>query len=428
MDYAATTEYLFHLQRFGIKLGLENITALLARLDDPHGAFKSIHVAGTSGKGSVSAFLDSVLREAGHRTGLYTSPHLVKFNERVRVDGEPVSDDDVVRMTNDLRGHAEAMAAESPANQPTFFEVTTAMAFQHFRDEQVDIAVLEAGMGGRLDATNVVTPEVVCLTHIGLEHTEYLGRTVERIAGEKAGIIKDGVPVVAADGPHIGVIEAACDRHDAPLTVVGRDVTYARKPLGLEGQAIQVKGSSDWDLRTRLLGTFQGENVALAVAAAESLIEAGWKVPKKAVSAGILKARWPARLQVVSKHPTVVIDCTHTVDGARELTRSLAENFYPDRSLMVIGVLSDKDHRGIARELAPAADVFHVTQAHSERALPASDLAEAFHGEGREVVVHESVPAAVAEATASAGPRDLVVITGSLYTAGEAMEHLGVSP
>jgi dihydrofolate synthase/folylpolyglutamate synthase len=428
MDYEGATDYLFHLQRFGIKLGLENVTALLERLGNPQGAFPAVHVAGTNGKGSVCAFLDAVLREAGYRVGLYTSPHLVKFNERIRVDGEPISDARIVELTEILRTHAEAMAAESPANQPTFFEVTTAMAFQEFADRAVDVAVLEVGMGGRLDATNVVTPEVVCITHIGLEHTEYLGKTVDRIAGEKAGIIKEGVPVVAADGPYIGVIEEACSRLSAPLTVVGRDIVFRREPHGPEGQAIQVNAESKWNLRTRLLGTYQGENAAITVGAAEALMRAGWKIPEKAVTAGILKARWPARLQVISKHPTVVMDCTHTVDGARELTRSLAENFCPERTMMVIGVLSDKDCHGMARELAPAADVFHVTRAKSERALPAQDLAEAFHAEGREVQVHGSVPAAVSEAMASAGSRDLVVITGSLYTAGEAMEHLGVEP
>lgn len=418
MDFQETLDYLYGLERFGIKLGLTNVRELLRRLGNPHEAFPSLHVAGSKGKGSVCAFLDAALRAAGSRTGLYTSPHLVRFNERVQVDGVEIPDGDVVRLTEEIRPHAEAMAAASQADQPTFFEFTTALAFRHFQERAVDIAVVEVGMGGRLDATNVVHPVVAVITRIEREHTQYLGKTVERIAGEKAGIVKEGVPVWTVDQPALPVIRRRCEELGAPLRVVGRDLRYARQPRGLEGQRVLLRDGKEVSLDIALLGTYQAENAALAYGALTTLRERGWKVGKRAVRTGFARTRWPARLERVNPFPTVFLDVTHTGVGAERLRESLDE-LLPDRPLvLVLGVLEDKDPVGILRPLEARCRLVVATAPDAKRALPAKEVAAAVRT--AEVRVVTPVADAVEVALAAARPEEVVLVTGSLYTAGEA--------
>ncbi|MFQ5838418.1 MAG: glutamate ligase domain-containing protein [Thermoplasmata archaeon] len=419
MGYEDTVGYLYGLQRFGIKLGLDNIRDLLSRLGDPHRGFRSIHVAGSNGKGSVCAFLDSILRRAGYRVGLYTSPHLVRFNERIKVNGIDVSDEDVVRLTEEIRPHAEAMTALAKASQPTFFEFTTAMAFQYFREQDVDAALVEVGMGGRLDATNVVRPEVAAITRIGMEHTEYLGMTLERIAREKAGIIKEGIPVWTVDQPAVDVIEERCRALGAPLRVVGRDLHVARTAKGLEGQKVLFSDDGTWEYDVALLGSYQAENAALAFGVIQELRERGWRISETAVRRGYSEARWPARLQVVNRYPTIVLDSTHTTEGAQELRKSLEELFPGRRLILVIGILRDKDLKGMVAQLMPLCQSVIATEADTERAFRAEQVAEAFRGAGSVKVVRR-VAEAVDTALSMAGSNDIVLITGSLYTAGEA--------
>src|SRR5437879_834014 len=227
MDYQTTLEHLYRLERFGIKLGLDNIRRLLSLLGDPHRGLRAVHVTGTNGKGSVCAYMASVLQKAGCRVGLYTSPHLVRFNERIRVDGVPIPDDEVLRLWSGMPPAIHAMTASRALDHPTFFEVTTAMAFQYFCDHEVDAAVVEVGMGGRMDATNVIDGLVSVITRVDLEHTEHLGKTVERIAREKAGIIKPSSRAVTVDQPALPIIETRCREVHAPLRVVGRDVNFS---------------------------------------------------------------------------------------------------------------------------------------------------------------------------------------------------------
>lgn len=422
MDYHGTLDYLYGLERFGVKLGLDNVRDLLRRLGNPHEAFPSVHVAGSKGKGSVCAFLDAVLRRAGHRVGLYTSPHLVRFNERVKVDGEEIADRHVVRLTEEIRPHAEAMAAAGKANQPTFFEFTTALAFRYFQERRVDLAVVEVGMGGRLDATNVVHPEVAVITRIEREHTQYLGKTVERIAREKAGIVKEGVPVWTVDQPVLPVLEGRCKDLHAPLRVVGRDLRVRRESRGLEGQRVTLSDGEEQVLDIGLLGTYQAENAALAYGALRTLHEGGWKVGKRALRQGFAKARWPARLERVHPFPAVLLDATHTEEGARRVRESL-EELFPGRPLvLVLGVLEDKDVSGILAQLEPLCRRIVATAADSKRALPAQAVAAAV--QGAEVQTLTPVADAVAAALDAVRPEEVVLITGSLYTAGEASVFL----
>ncbi len=419
MGYEEDLAYLYGLERFGMKLGLGNVTKLLSRVGNPHKSFPSIHVAGSNGKGSVCAFIATILRQAGYRVGLYTSPHLVRFNERIRVDGEEISDQEVVRLVAELRSHAEEMSAESRALQPTFFEFTTAMAFRHFQEREIDIAVVEVGMGGRLDATNVVQPEVAVVTRIELEHTQYLGRTVDRIAREKAGIIKEGVPVWTVDQPAAEVIRERCTEVNSPLRVVGRDIHVERTSCGVERQTIVIRGNGDSEYSFPLLGTYQAENAGLAFGVVRELRGKGWHITDGALRRGYTKTQWPCRLQLVHWNPIILLDVTHTPGGAERLRESLQELFPGRKVVAVVGVLEDKDLSGIVSKLAPICRELILTEPDSKRAFRVEDAAEALQGV---VTVRAIKPVsdAVEAAINEADNRDVVLVTGSLYTAGEA--------
>ncbi len=428
MDYEATLEHLYRLERFGIKLGLDNIRRLLSLLGDPHRGLRAIHVTGTNGKGSVCAYATSALRKAGYRVGLYTSPHLVRFNERIQVDGVQISDEDVLRFWSGMQPAIESMAGKNKVNHPTFFEVTTAMAFEYFREHEVDLALVEVGMGGRMDATNVIDGRVSVVTRVALEHTEHLGKSVERIAREKAGIIKPTSRAVTVDQEALPVIAARCREVGAPLTILGRDAHAERLSQDLYGQRVRVRGAfGDLEVRTPLLGTFQVENVGLAVAALAELRATGFHVPDSAIVSGIESAHWPARLQVLRERPLVVVDGAHNGPAARALAASVAELLPGSKFLLVIGVLSDKDLDAFASSLGPIASQVFACRPKSHRAFEAEEVAAALRPYAPVTVV-PPVGRAIDAALAAARPEDRILITGSIYTAGEALEHLGARP
>jgi dihydrofolate synthase/folylpolyglutamate synthase len=423
MDIEALLKELYGLERFGIKLGLDVIRDLLARLGNPHEAFPAIHVTGTNGKGSVCAYLASVFRAAGHRVGLYTSPHLVRFNERIRVDGEMIREEDVARLYGEVKPHAAAMAARSETDQPTFFETTTAMAFRYFAERRVDVAVVEVGMGGRMDATNVVHPDACAITRIGLEHTENLGRTVERIAREKSGILKRGVPAVTVDQPALAVIRARAEELGCPLTVVGRDVRYSRLGFDLDGQDVLFEDGLTLETRIPLLGAFQPENAATAFAIALAVREK-WNLTKAAIAGGLSAARWPGRLQVVRRDPTVIVDGAHNPSAAAALAESLQELFPGRKVTFVVGVLNDKDLAGIADSLGPLAAKVVATKARTPRAFEPEEVRKAFEAHAPGSLAPDAKDA-LTRAIGSAAKEDVIVVTGSIYIAGEALELLG---
>lgn len=423
MDYELLLKELYGLERFGIKLGLDVIRDLLRRIGDPQERFPAIHVTGTNGKGSVCAFLASIFQAAGHRVGLYTSPHLVRFNERIRVDGEMIRDEDVARLYAEIKPHAAAMAAESETNQPTFFETTTAMAFRHFAEERVDLAVVEVGMGGRLDATNVVRPDACAITRIGLEHTENLGRTIERIAKEKAGILKPGVPAVTVAQPALRVIRQRATELECPLTVVGRDVTYSRTNFDLDGQHLILEDGLRLDAFIPLLGSYQPENAATAYAVALALREK-WGLTKESIAEGFATAQWPGRLQVVRDDPLVIVDGAHNAPAAVAEAESLQELFPGQKVTFVLGVLNDKDLAGIAEALGPLAAKVYACKPKTPRAFEPEEVGRAF-GSFAPVEIVPHVKDAIPRAVDAAGEDDVIVVTGSIYVAGEALELLG---
>ena len=438
---AAALAYLQGLSRFGMRLGLERMRWLLQRLGSPQEAFAVVHVAGTNGKGSTAAMLAAMARAAGLRVGLYTSPHLLRFHERIVVDGRPISPEELAEAFEAVR---EAVEAQGEPPAPTHFEFTTAMAFWHMARAGVELAVVEVGLGGRLDATNVVRPCLCILTPIGPDHTQVLGDTLAQIAAEKAGIVKAGVPVVTAPQPGeaMEVIVRRCRELGSPLYRVGEpgepdgaSAPYRFRVLevSLTGGQLTVEGPGGWRLeaaRVALAGRHQLLNAATALAAAHRLAEAGWPLAEAALREGLASVRWPARLQVLGQRPWLVLDGAHNPPAAQALASAVQELFGRPAPVLVVGMLAEKDTAGVLRALVHRGAFVVSTRSRSARTEPAAPEALARLaldlGAGRAVAV---TPAARAVATGVAAARALgsegpVVVAGSLYLAAEVLAAL----
>ncbi len=428
MNPAECRDYLGHLQHFGIKLGLENITALLAALGDPHPAFPSVHVAGTNGKGSVSAMLERILRGHGLRTGLYTSPHLVTVEERIRVGGDPVSPERFGELLGRIKGTIDGlMEAGRLVYHPTFFEVLTAVAFVHFAESRVDVAVLEVGMGGRFDATNVVRPLVSVITTIARDHEKHLGSALRQIAFEKAGIIKPGVPAVCGvpGGVALAEIRRVAREKGAPLIRVfgpGKALEARRTAAGFRFR--YSSGADEYAYTPGLAGKYQGANAAIAIAAAE-VFGGSWRPLRKGIILrGIREARWPGRLETVRRRPLVVLDGAHNEEGAGSLAAHIA-GFIRCPVILVFAVMKDKDIRAMARRLFPRARTVILTRVPYKRSAEPEEILAAA-GEFRDKVrIEPDVAAAVRLALEESAGRTPVVIAGSLFLVGE-VKKLGL--
>jgi dihydrofolate synthase/folylpolyglutamate synthase len=426
------TEYLLSLAHHGIKLGLDNISHLLREAGDPHLSYPTVHVAGTNGKGSVVAMLHAMLRAAGYRVGRFTSPHLMDLRERFVVDGEQISPEALAENTTYFREIMEGMDAS-----PTFFEVTAAIAFRWFQQEQVDVALIEVGLGGRLDATNVVQPVASVITSIDLEHTEYLGDTLAAIAGEKAGILKEGVPGVIGEcrAEPLGAIEATAQALGVPLRVIcNQDFapgsssrqsstrSRANFAYAISGppwqQRFNYQGTrfTLHNVQLSLAGAYQGQNAAVAVATAETIATHFPNLNSHAVVQGLGRARWPGRLERVLDSPPVIIDVAHNVAGARQLAASV------QRAIVLLGVASDKNAGEMIAQLAPVAERLILTEFEGERALPVAALAAAAGQHAH--VVEPNLRQAITRGMQAAWQECPLIITGSIYLAGQARELL----
>ena len=434
MTYAEATEFLFGLRRFGWRPGLATVERLLALVGAPQAGLACVHVGGTNGKGSTAAMLDAIFREAGQRTGLYTSPHLLSFTERIRVDGTPIGEAEIVALTERLKSLASAHFApettEPPDGclpHPTFFELTTAMAFLHFRQRAANVAVIEVGLGGRLDATNVIRPRVAAITNIALEHQEYLGCTPAEIAREKAGIIKAGVPVVTgAQGEALQVIRQTAAGLDAPLTVVRESYRWTIRESGFARQIFDLRGPrGEYEgLCIPLAGRHQVENAVLATAVAETLAERGVFLDEVAIRRGLAEVEWPGRLQVVRDRPRIVLDGAHNPAGAEALAAFLAgRRAEIQRLVLVFGVLKDKDWKAMLGQIGPLADEIILSHPPTVRAADPADLLPMARQYAR-VTIAPDVAEALRLARATARETDTILVTGSLYTVGAALRIL----
>ncbi len=421
-DYEESLSYLFGLQKHGIKFGLNSTANILERLGNPHHQLRCIHIAGTNGKGSTAAMLSSILKQHGMRVGLYTSPHLVRFTERFRIDDEEATPEQILEVFKRIR---PVLDDREP---PTFFEVVTAMAFLYFAQQQVDWAIIEVGMGGRLDATNVIRPEVSVITNVSFDHQEYLGTTLAAIAREKAGIIKQGVPVVTgATQPVVqGILKATCFQQQTTLWQLKKDFRVRRNQNG----SFQYHGLRMHlpKLQLNLRGAHQQRNAALALATLEVLEDSGaFLIVPAAVESGLAKVLWPARLEVLQENPLVVLDGAHNTPGAESLREALKCNFSYKKLHLVLGIMEDKDIRGIFRRLLPLAETAIFTQPRYTRAANAETLRRLARPHIRKHYVIPDVASAIEQAKLLAAPEDLICITGSLYFAGEIKELLGES-
>ena len=411
MTYRDTLKYLSSLNRMGIRLGLDPIRSLLERLDNPQNSFPSVLIAGTNGKGSVAAMTAAILSTGGFRTGLYTSPDLIDFRERIRIDGRMIGRREVCICSEQVKGQI--------SEDMSYFEFLTAMAFLHFQRRQVDIAVLEIGMGGRLDATNVVSPLVSIITNISLDHREYLGGTLAEIAREKGGIIRErGICLTAARQKLvIETLAVICRERGAALYRLGKDI---RTTIHRDGTfSYRGIGQRHERLICPLAGRHQFKNAALALGAVELLGDAGYSVPGRAISEGLKRTRWEGRLEVLRRAPLLLVDGAHNPAGVAVLCRALERDFPRRRLFLIFGVMGDKDYLRMAKRLFPLADRVFLTCPHSERTLPPAALLPAARRFHPAVEVVENPGDALQHALSLAGKEDLVCAAGSLYLVGE---------
>jgi dihydrofolate synthase/folylpolyglutamate synthase len=422
MTYDECLKSMYGLRRFGIKLGLDTIREILDGLGNPQHHYGCIHIAGTNGKGSVASTLSAVLQQTGFTVGLYTSPHLIRFNERIQINGQMVSNDDV------RNSFLAVNQVHHGDREPTFFEYTTAMALHLFHQYQVDWAVIETGMGGRMDATNAIRPAVSIITNVSLEHQQYLGKTLSDIAWEKGGIIKNNTPVVTgiSQPPAIDVIERIAKNQSAVLYRLGKDFFVTGQTDGL----FSYSGlKHQWaNLKSRLPGSHQIANAALVLAACEILQDQQVPITLDSLTRGFETTRWPGRLEVVSQSPMVILDGAHNLDAANCLASYLGKELSGRRITLVIGILDDKPFQEILDVLLPICDRVILTRPKIERALSIDRLVSACEGKIHTIETARSVDMAVKQAINTSASVDVVCVAGSLYVVGEAKAFLDNTP
>ena len=428
MTYDDTIRFLYSIEKFGIRLGLENISLILNLLQNPHNQFKSIHIAGTNGKGSTAAMTASILQSAGYKTGLYTSPHLQDFRERIRINGFMIAEEDVIDLTERINyelGTQNSM-------QLTFFEFTTAMAFMYFAREKVDFAVVEVGMGGRLDATNVLNPVVSIITEIDIEHTEHLGKDIKLIAGEKGGIIKEkGTVILSSRKPDvIEIIESICKDKNAKLYRIGRDFGFRNAEYGMRRSKFEFHNpkSAIQNFKIPLLGKYQIINASIAIKASLIIKESGFKIDESNIRDGLKKVQWNGRLEIVSENPIIILDGAHNPAAAKALSEELKKfrnaeyGIRVNQLMLIIGILKDKDYKGIISFLAPIADYIIITKPKTDRGRIAEDLKTESLKYKKDVEIIEDISEAISKAKSYTKSNDIICITGSFFTIGEAIK------
>ncbi|MFO7946990.1 MAG: folylpolyglutamate synthase/dihydrofolate synthase family protein [Armatimonadota bacterium] len=444
MDYSEAIEFLNSLvdyeklgfrREFGQKVNLDSMTFLAESLGNPQDDLRMVHIAGTKGKGSVAALVEAITRAAGYKTGLFTSPHLVSPRERIRVNGSPLSRDEMIHLVEQVRPTVARMREDKKLTSATFFEVYTAMCFIHFARENVDLAVIETGLGGRLDSTNIITPLACAITTLGLDHTKVLGDTIEEIAAEKAGIIKPDIPVVVApNAPEADVVVTERAKQlNAPVVrppevievkpprkIPVPDEAHDSSPPVQQVTLQHDDGAVTYDLS--LLGPHQATNFSVAVGIVDVLNDCGYEISREDIATGAADIRWPGRLQIMDARPWIVTDCAHNAQSAAALAEALPPLLEYDRLIVILGISREKDAAAVARALAPITDVAVLTQARIQRAMPVDILKVKTQHEWKRFETTRSVIEAVEGARKTAGPRDCILVTGSFYVVGEFLE------
>jgi dihydrofolate synthase/folylpolyglutamate synthase len=409
------------------RYNLERIGAFLTALDDPHLGIPTVHIAGTKGKGSTAAMVASVLNAAGYRPGLFTSPHLHTFRERIQMEGQPIQEEDFASLVEGLWPTMQAVS-HTEHGSVTLFELMTAMAFCHFRDQKAGAQVIEVGLGGRLDSTNLVQPLACGITSLGLDHTDVLGDTLEKITAEKAGIIKPGVPVVCApQSPDaLKVLQEVSQQQGSALIVAGRNIKWEGEESSLDGQTFTLDTSRNrYCLQMPLLGNHQLENAAVAIGIVEVLIEGGMKIDAGSIEEGFRRVEWPCRLEILRKSPLLIADGAHNPHSAARLVEAIKALFPGRRVILIVGVSENKDLEGLGRELSllSPTEIIATHSRHSRATRPESIAQElSFYSDNAHVA--DTVAQALEMAREMTAEGDLTLVTGSLFVAAEAREHM----
>ena len=418
--YQQSLDYLYGLEKFGMIFGLAQVERILNAIGNPHQEIQTVQIGGTNGKGSTAAMISSILQKEGYRVGLYTSPHLIRFTERIKVDGKEIEEEEVAQLTGWMKREIEAANIPPPF---TFFDFTTAMALHYFKKKWVDVAILEVGLGGRLDSTNVVTPLLSIITNIAKDHEEYLGDSILKIAHEKAGIIKRGIPLItAAEQPRVlRLFSKICGEKGSPYYRVGKEFRYVQGEDGefnYEGLHRKL-----WGIYLNLKGFHQVINATTALGAVEVLEELGYHISPDAMINGLREVDWPGRLEMISFAPRVILDGAHNPAGALVLKTSLEKEYQYQHLNLVIGIMKDKDIQSMLDLLAPLADHIIFTKPHTDRATPPSLLKKALGRNGKKAEIAEDFKEAIEKGLSLTREEDLLCITGSLYTVGEARAY-----
>jgi dihydrofolate synthase/folylpolyglutamate synthase len=418
--YQQSLDYLYGLEKFGMIFNLTQVERILNAIGDPHKEIQTIHIGGTNGKGSTAAMMSSILQKEGYRVGLYTSPHLIRFTERIKVNGKEIEEEEVAALAGWMRKEIEASGILPPF---TFFDFTTAMALHYFKQKLVDLAILEVGLGGRLDSTNVVDPLIAIITNIAKDHEEYLGKSILKIAQEKAGIIKKGRPLItAATQPLVlRLFSKVCQGKESPYFRVGKEFRYVCAEDGdFDYEGLNRKL---WGIHLNLKGFHQVINATTALGAMEVLEDLGYRVSTHAMIDGLKEVDWPGRLEMVSSSPRVILDGAHNPAGALVLKESLEKEFQYQNLILLIGIMKDKDIPSMLHLLAPLAHHIIFTKPHTDRAAAPSLLKKALGQNGKKAEIAEDLREAIERGLSLTQEEDLLCITGSLYTVGEARAY-----
>ena len=424
MNFNSALKWINGFQKFGIKLGLDRIKYIMDELENPQGNYKIIHVAGSNGKGSVCNYISSILNESGYRVGKYTSPHLHNIKERITINNQKISNIDFANITTKIKHIEEKMTKKY--DKPTYFEILTAISFQYFKEKKVDYAIVEVGLGGKYDATNIVTPLISIITNISLEHQNILGKKITQIADQKAGIIKEKTPIfTAAKDKSLQIIKKIADEKKSPIYVI-KNKNYIRLKNNLKFQEFQIKGLlKEYIVKTKLLGKYQGENISLAIISLEYLQNYGVYIDEDWIELGIEKTNNPGRMEIIQKEPIVLLDGAHNPKGIKLLIETLKNDFEYYKLILILGVLNDKNLKSMIPSIIKNSDLIITTQSNNNRALESIHLKKIIkkYDNQKKVINKNKIKDAIKYGLSITKNNDLICITGSLYTVAEARDY-----
>jgi dihydrofolate synthase/folylpolyglutamate synthase len=421
MNYKNCIDWLNSFEQFGIKLGLNRIRYICKKLGNPQDCYNIIHVGGTNGKGSVCKYLESILVNNGYSVGTYTSPHLQRITERFIVNKKEISKKEIISLIVKIKPIIKEMVNNN--NSPTYFEIVTAIAFQYFKEKKVDFSIIEVGLGGRFDATNIINPMVTIITNVTLEHQNILGEKIEKISLEKAGIIKKDIPLItAATGKGLNILKKVASDNNSPITIISENsFKIINKSLNL--QEYQVIGSiRKYNIKTSMIGNYQVENIAITIAAIETLQMNGLYLTDDSINESFLNTKNPGRMEIAGLNPLILLDGAHNVAAMKLLKKFLQENFSNNKIILIIGILSDKNVQSILDIITCVADLIIVTRSQNKRSFEPNKLKKMIRN--NEVIVKDNVINAIKYVNSVAEKDDIICITGSLYIVGESREHL----